>query len=135
MYQLVIDVGGFGLRLPESRKGGYTAYEDDLAVQLEMIPGNIVSELRGVVWRIEYQYGVFWEDGEKDRFIEVCRKGKREPIICTFLPPSGEEMITSTFFVEDYTYPKFYWTTDYNGSPKPMWANYYIKLREVDPHD
>ena len=52
MTQLILDVGGMAVALPESQKGGYTAYEEDLSVEIEMIFGRMVSELGGVVWRV-----------------------------------------------------------------------------------
>ena len=62
MDQLILDVGGYGVLLPESIKGGYTAYEEDLTVDLTMIPGNMVKEVRGSVWHVDYQYGYFKEE-------------------------------------------------------------------------
>lgn len=130
MDQLILDVGGYGVLLPESIKGGYTAYEEDLTVDLTMILGNMVKEVRGSVWHVDYQYGYFKEE-MKERVIAACRKGKREPIICSFLPPNGAELITSEFFVASFSSPKFMWSRD----EKPLWADFSVELREVEPHD
>lgn len=130
MNQLILDVGGYGVLLPESIKGGYTAYEEDLTVGLTMIPGNMVKEVRGSVWHVDYQYGYFKEE-MKERVIAACRKGKKEPIICSFLPPNGTELITSEFFVASFSPPKFMWSRD----KKPLWADFSVELREVEPHD
>lgn len=128
--QLIIDVGGYALKLPESQNMGYTVDEEDIGQDIIMLPGNMVRELRGKVWRITYQYG-YLSDEEKTRFINACRKGKNEPIICSFLVPETNESLVSEFFVTAYTRPKFMWSRD----GKPIWGDYNIELREVDPHD
>ena len=138
MTQLVLDVGGYAVLLPESQKGGYQAWEEDLTVDLTMIPGNMVKELRGSVWRVNYQYGWF-NDEMKNRVILACVKGRREPIICTFLPPNSEELISAEFFVTAFNSPKFQWSriagTDGEETAVPMWADFSVELREVEPHD
>ena len=140
MNQLLLDTEDVSFMLPESIKGGYQAWEEDLSVQLTMIPGNMVTELSGIVWRISYQYGFFWNDGDKNKVISACRKGRRQPITCAFLPPNSTEMITSRFFVTNFSYPKFQWATtveneDGEDIVKPLWADFSVELREVDPHD
>lgn len=130
MTQLILDINGNAIALPESRKGGYIAWEESLTVDLEMIPGNMVKELRGNVWRVNYQYGYF-NDDDRVRVLESCIKGRAEPIICSFLPPNGDEMIVSEFFVTAFTSPKFMWSRD----GKPLWGDFSVELREVDPHD
>lgn len=136
MTQLILDVDGVAVSLPESIKGGYTAYEEDLSVQIPMIAGNMVTELGGKVWRITYQYGYFNEE-EKNRVISACRKGKREPIICSFILPESDNAIVSTFYVTAFKEPKFMWSTNVQGdgtTPKPLWADFSVELREVRPH-
>ena len=130
MTQLILDSGGYSIRLPESIKKGYTAYEEDLSEDVTMISGRVVRELRGVVWRIEYQYGYFSEE-EKNRVIAACRKGRQQPITCAFLPPDSDAMLVSTFLVTSFQSPRFMWSTD----GKPLWADFSIQLREVNPHD
>lgn len=130
MTQLILDVGGMAVALPESQKGGYTAYEEDLSVEIEMISGRMVSELRGVVWRVNYQYGWF-NDEDKARVIAASRKGRRTPILCSFLPPERAERITASFFVTDFSEPKFMWSSD----GKPLWGDFSLSLREERPHD
>ena len=139
MTQLVLDVAGQGLALPESIKGTYTAQEEELTQDLTMIPGNMVKELRGKVWVITYQYGYF-NTADKDRFIAACVKGAREPIICTFLVPDTNQTLSSEFFVTSYTRPKFMWSrraANDEGALEavPMWGDFSVELREVDPHD
>lgn len=129
MTQLILDVAGMALSLPESRKGGYRAWEEDLSVEQVMIGGRMVKELTGVVWRVTYQYGYF-NDADRARFITACRKGKREPILCSILPSEGEDLITSSFWVTASTEPKFMWSAD----GKPIWGDFSLELREVRSH-
>ena len=58
--QLILDVGGEAIELPESRKGGDNAYREELSQQIQMISGRLVKEVRGTVWRVSYQYGYFF---------------------------------------------------------------------------
>lgn len=130
MNQLILDTGGYSILLPESQNGGYTAYEEPLSVDLVMLPGNMVRELRGTVWRVNYQYGYF-TDEEKNNLLAACKKGRNEPILCAFLPPNSTEMISSEFFVTAFSSPKFMWSRE----GKPMWGDFSVELREVTPHD
>lgn len=138
MDQLILDVGGYAVLMPESQKGGYEAWEEQLTVDLTMIPGNMVKEVRGAVWHVNYQYGYF-NDEIKNNVIAACRKGQREPIICAFLPPNGTEMQTAEFFVTSFTNPKFRWSRITGvgelETPTAMWADFSMELREVEPHD
>lgn len=134
MTQLILDVGGYAVALPESQRGGYTVDEETLTQDLIMIPGNMVKEIRGDVWVIEYQYG-YLNDDEKNRFVSACKKGRKEPIICTFLIPETDETINANFFVTAFTRPKFMWSRTSNGNVVPLWGDFSVSLREVDPHD
>lgn len=130
MTQLILDMGGVAISLPESIKGGYKSWEEDLCSEVVMISGRMVTELRGSVWRVSYQYG-FFNDVDRKRIISACRKGRREPIICSFLPPESEDMITGNFWVTSFSEPKFIWSVE-NG--KPMWADFSVELRETKSH-
>ena len=134
MTQLVLDVGGYAIALPESQKQGYTVDEEQLSVDLTMIPGNMVKELRGAVWVATYQYGYF-NDADKDRVIAACKKGQREPILCTILIPDENRTLTSSFFVTSFTRPRFMWSRNAKGETVPLWGDFNVSLREVDPHD
>lgn len=57
MTQLILDTTGYNMVLPESIKNGYFAEEQPLFVDVEMILGRVVRQLRGNVWHITYQYG------------------------------------------------------------------------------
>lgn len=129
MTQLILDVGGVAIALPESIKGGYRAWEEDLSVDVVMVSGRMVKELTGVVWRVAYQYGYF-NDADRARVLAAIRKGKREPLICSFIPPEGGDMFTSSFWVTSSTEPKFMWSRD----GKPLWGDFSLELREVGSH-
>ena len=134
MTQLILDSGGASVVLPETRRESYVVDEEPLSRNLVMIAGNMVNELRGTVWVIDYQYGYF-NDTDKDRVIAACKKGSREPIVCNFLIPDENKMLVSTFFVTAYTRPRFYWSRDDKGTTVPVWGGFTVSLREVDPHD
>ena len=125
MTQLILDSGGASVVLPETRRESYVVDEEPLSRNLVMIAGNMVKELRGDVWVIDYQ----------DRVISACKKGSREPIVCNFLIPDENKMLTSTFFVTACTRPRFYWSRDDKGAAVPVWGGFTVSLREVDPHD
>lgn len=133
--QLVLDSRGDPVVLPQASRERYSAVLAPLSESVEMISGRLVQELRGSVWQVSYKYNYFSPD-MKDRVIAACRKGRRGPIWCDFLPPeSGGELLSSRFWVMDYTEPKFYWSRDVRGAPVPFWGGYALKLREVRPSD
>lgn len=137
MTQLILDVGGINVMLPESQKGGYTTQREDLGEEVVMITGRLAKEIRGTVWRITYQYGYF-DDTTKQRVIEACEKGRRAPIRCSFLHPTsdGESLTTSKFFVTAFNYPRFFWGRNQtDGTAIPLWGDFSLELREVEPSD
>lgn len=139
MTQLILDTTGNPVALPESRKGGYTAEKQPLSVEVEMVTGRMVRELRGNVWRVVYQYG-YLTDTQKNSFIAACQKGQRQPIHCGFLTPNSSGALSySDFFVVSFTYPKFMWSRivgiGANSAPAPMWGDFSLELREVKPVD
>ena len=136
MTQLILDTTGYNVQLPETRKGGYNANTEDLSVEVTMVLGNIVKETRGSVWRISYQYGYF-DDATKNAFVAACEKGRKQPITCGFLPQeSAGELTYSSFFVTSFRRPKFMWSkVCAGGTSYPLWGDFYVELREVEPHD
>lgn len=131
MVQLILDIDGYNLSLPESRNGGYTAYKEVLADSVEMISGRIVREVRGNRWIVKYQYGYF-DNTMMNKILTVCDKGIRQSIKCSFLTQeSTEKLTTVNFLVSDYARPKFMWSR--NGMP--LWADFSITLKEVDVID
>lgn len=139
MTQLILDVGGANIELPESKKGGYTAIMTPLSEYVEMISGRMVAELRGNVWEVSYQYGYF-DDAMKNKVLSVVEKGRTAPIQCAILTPDSlRELTYSSFFVTSFNYPKFMWSRDVDESgetrPMPLWGDFSLSLREVNPHD
>lgn len=129
MTQMILDVGGQGLAMPESIKGGYVIEPVNLYQDMEMISGRYVREYRGEAWQASHQYGYF-NDTDKDRFLAACRKGTRGSILCTVLLQEQNRDYTGTFVVVSYRPPKFMWSAD----GKPVWADYFVQIREVRPH-
>lgn len=135
MTQLVLDLDGENITMPECQKQLYTAVPEPLSEDVEMISGRLVRELRGNVWKITYQYGYF-NAPMKNRVIATCRKGLRTPIRCAFLPPESDGALTTgRFWVMKFNEPKFFWSRDVNGEPIPMWGDFSLTLREVKPND
>lgn len=138
MTQVILDVGGYNIALPESKKGGYRAWAEDLSTEVMMVSGRRTLEVRGEVYRAAYQYGYF-TDEEKNKVIAACRKGKKTPIECVILLPDGESF-SGSFFVVALNEPKFMWSNvtgrDGEGNVlyQPMWADFSFELREVSPH-
>lgn len=133
LTQLILDTDGYNLILPESWKGRYNAQLTPLSEDVEMVTGRLVRELRGSVWVLDYEYGYFKTE-MKNRVIAACEKGKRTPIACAFLPPDSEgELSRSRFWVTKFTYPKFAWGQ--GTPPVPLWGEFSLTLREVEPSD
>lgn len=139
MVQLILDTDGINIALPESQRMGYTVEKVPLSVDVQMVTGRIVRELQGFVWKISYNYG-YLNDDEKKKVISACEKGQRAPIRCSFLTQeSGGELQNGLFFVTSFSRPKFMWSRFVNengvSSPVPMWADFSLELREVEPSD
>ena len=137
MIQLILDVGGESLSLPESKNGGYTIREETLSESIPMISGRTVREYRGKVWVASYQYGYF-NDADMKRVIAVCEKGMKQSITCCVLTHESSELVTSKFIVTSFERPKFMWsriiTESGEEKPVPVWADFSVSLREVKPH-
>lgn len=136
MTQLILDTTGYNVQLPETRNGGYNANTEDLGVEVTMVLGNIVKEIRGSVWRVSYQYGYF-DEAMKNAFVAACEKGRKQPITCGFLPQDSTGVLTyAEFFVTSFRRPKFMWSKiGSEGVAAPLWGDFYVELREVEPHD
>lgn len=139
MTQLILDTEGYNITLPESIKGGYTVERRPLSVDVEMVTGRVVRELRGSVWVLSYQYGYF-SDADKNALIAACEKGRAQAITCGFLTPESSGALTySQFIVTNFKYPTFFWsrTAEKNGTAAtvPMWGDFTVELREVKPSD
>ena len=137
MTQLILDIGGESLVMPESQKNGYTVHEEPLVQSIDMISGRRIREYRGMVWTVAYQYG-YLSDEDRVKFLKICRKGTTSTIDCNILIPTTDEMVTSKFMVTSYREPKFAWgriiAEDGQAKTVPLWGDYSIELREVKPH-
>ena len=137
MIQIILDVGGYDVSLPESKNGGYTIKEETLSESLQMISGRTVREYRGKLWVASYQYGYF-NDADMKRVVAACEKGMKQSITCCVLTHESSELVTSKFIVTSFERPKFMWsrivTESGEENPVPMWADFSVRLREVKPH-
>ena len=137
MIQLILDVDGNAISMPESQKGGYTIKEETLSESIQMISGRTVREYRGKVWVASYQYGYF-NDSDMKRVIAACEKGMQQSITCCVLTHESNELVTSKFIVTSFERPTFLWSRIVTASgeekPVPMWADFSVSLREVKPH-
>lgn len=137
MIQMILDIGGYTVAMPESKNGGYTINEETLSESIQMISGRTVREYRGKVWVASYQYGYF-NDSDMQRVIAACEKGMQQSILCSVLTHENSELITTNFIVTSFERPKFMWSriVTESGEEKtvPMWADFSVNLREVKPH-
>lgn len=137
MIQLILDTSDNNVVLPESKKGGYTVKEETLSEDIQMISGRTVREYRGKVWSLSYQYGYF-NDADMKRVISACEKGMQKSIACAFRTHESDDLISSVFIVTSFNRPKFMWsrivTKDGEEKSVPMWADFSVNLREVNPH-
>ena len=137
MTQLILDVGGYEVILPESQKNGYSIKEETMSESIQMISGRTVREYRGKVWAVSYQYGYF-SGTDMQRVIAACEKGMKQSILCSVLTHENSDLITTNFIVTSFERPKFMWSriVTESGEEKsvPMWADFSVSLREVKPH-
>lgn len=123
MTQLIIN----GIELPETSRDKYQCYPSNLSVQLDMISGRRVTEIRGTVQMISYEYdylpAALWRD-----LAAALRSG--QSVTVQYLPDDGNELITSTFVREKMTEPTF----AFSRYGLPYWHNIAFTLREVTPH-
>lgn len=130
MIQLILDVEGEYIELPESEKK-YAVNEEVLYSDQTMISGRLTREIRGSVWNISYQYGYFTET-DREALLRVLKKGVRQPISCAFArPDDSTELEISEFFVTSISWPRYVFSR--NGIP--VWLDISFSLREVNPHD
>lgn len=124
MIQLILN----DVVLPETIKSKYRCYESELGVEVDMISGRRVREVRGNVQKIEWGYGYLeLEFGAK--VLEILRSNK--PISVAYLPDTGTELQNGEFWVESLKAPQFAFSVD----GVPYWHNLSFTLREVKPHD
>lgn len=124
MTQLIVN----GIYLPESTKDKYQCWSEELSVNVEMISGRMVREIRGHVQKITWSYDYMGNDLWR-RLYAVLRGGAAFPVV--YLPDDGDSMRSSTFLTESITQP----TYAFSHSGVGLWHNVGFTLREVRPHD
>lgn len=124
MTQLIIG----GVALPKTSNDKYRCYPQQLAEQVEMISGRMVTELRGPVQVIEYGYD-YMQPETYTALLSALRAAP--PIRVTYLPDDGGAMITSDFVCTKAPMPTFAFAMD----DKPYWHDVSFVLREIKPHD
>ncbi|MFR0798475.1 hypothetical protein [Alistipes sp.] len=124
MTQLIID----GIFLPETSRDKYQCYPGELSVNVEMISGRMVREVRGhvqyIVWSYDYMGNELWR-----QLSQVLRSNASFTV--AYLPDDGDELVSGEFLVESITQPTFAFSRGGVG----LWHNVGFTLREVRPHD
>lgn len=121
--QLIIE----GVALPTTTRNRYSCYPEKLKQRVDMISGRGTEEVRGEVQIINYSYGYMGEEKGRE-VLAVLRK--RGTLSVAYLPDDGDELVTSTFLVENLTNP----TLLYFRGGVAKWNNIAFTLREVKPH-
>lgn len=124
MTQLIIN----GILLPETSRDKYQCYPGELSVNVEMISGRTVREVRGhvqyIVWSYDYMGNELWR-----QLAQVLRGNTS--LTVAYLPDDGDELVSGEFLVESITQPTFAFSRGGVG----LWHNVGFTLREVRPHD
>lgn len=124
MIQLIVN----GIYLPETSKDKYQCYPGELSVNVEMISGRTVREVRGhvqmITWSYDYMGNTLWR-----QLAAVLRGNTAFPV--SYLPDDSDAMATGTFLVDSITQPTFAFSKGGVG----LWHNVGFTLREVKPHD
>ena len=124
MTQLILN----GIYLPEQNKNRYSAHPAELRVQLTMIAGNVVSEVRGNVWQVSYSAD-YLSPSLWRQIAPILRSS--QPITVTFLPDNADELVTDSMIVTAITNP----TYAFSVRGAPAWHNVAFTLRSVRPYD
>ena len=124
MTQLIVN----GIYLPETSKDKYQCYPGELSVNVEMISGRTVREVRGHVQMITWSYDYMGNDLWR-QLAAVLRGNTSVPV--GYLPDDSDTMVSGTFLVDSITQPTFAFSKGGVG----LWHNVGFTLREVKPHD
>ena len=124
MTQLIIN----GIYLPETSRDKDQCYPEELSVNVAMISGRTVREVRGHVQMISWSYDYMGNDQWR-QLAAVLRSGSAFPVV--YLPDDSDEMVSGTFLTETVTQPTFAFSRGGVG----LWHNVGFTLREVSPHD
>ena len=113
--------------LPETSKENSRCYPAQLGTQVDMISGRRVSEIRGLVWVVEYKYDYMGNDLMR-QVNTVLRSGQSFP--AAVLTDESDGLTVSTFLTESFPTPSF----AFSRGGVPFWHNVSFTLREVRPH-
>lgn len=129
MIQLIlINRNGENIYLPETSRDKYRCYPEILGESLDMISGRRVTEIRGIVQKIEYSYDYMGNDLMR-QVLSVLRGSSS--FRASYLPDDSDEMASSVFMLESLEQPIF----AFSQSGQPYWHSFGFTLREVSPHD
>ena len=124
MIQLIIN----GIVLPETRRDRYTAHTVDTDEIIAMASGRKVAEISNQVWRIEYSYD-HWPPPLWDALHPIMAR-KSNLINVQFLPPTGHDLISETFFCTTPPKPTFAFE---RNDGQPLWHNISFVLEGANP--
>lgn len=124
MTQLIIDE----YQLPETSDDKYSCPETPLVVNVEMISGRMVQEVRGgLVYEPTYEYdympAAIWRS-----VYAVLRSGKS--FTAAVLTDKSDELQVGEYLCTEISSPTFAFGRDGVG----YWHNISFTLREVNPH-
>ena len=128
MTQMILN----GVYMPEMDNDAYACWETPLTVQVEMISGRVVSEVRNAgtrykVWRARMAFDLL-DNSIYQQIYPALKSGK--PFSASVLPPNSTEMVSGTFLVESLTDPSF----AFNDGGEAVWHGLSFQIREVSPH-
>lgn len=123
MTQMILE----NMALPEASFDKYACWEEYLKVEVEMIEGRMVTEVRALVWKAKCAYD-YLDNGTTRRILSVLRSGG--PIQAAVLPDNSDRMISGRFLTESLTPPTFL----ISDGGEPVWHGLAFTIREVNPH-
>lgn len=114
--------------LPEVSGDMYSCPESPLVVQVEMINGRMVQEVRGGLvyeptYEFDYMPASIWRP-----VYEILRSG--QSFTAAVLTDKSDELIVGTYLCTELSAPVFAFGRDGVG----YWHNISFSLREVEPH-
>lgn len=124
MTQLIIDE----YQLPETSADKYSCPETPLVVNVEMISGRMVQEVRGgLVYEPTYEYDYMPASIWRSVY-NVLRSGRS--FTAAVLTDKSDELIVGEYLCTEISSPAFAFGRDGVG----YWHNISFTLREVNPH-
>lgn len=114
--------------LPETSGDRYSCPESPLVVQVEMINGRMVQEVRGgLVYEPTYEFDYMPASVWRPVYA-ILRSG--QSFTAAVLTDKSDELIVGTYLCTELSAPVFAFGRDGVG----YWHNISFSLREVEPH-